>query len=200
MSNSLFAYINKLFKKQEQKSTRGNPVIHEQLSRDDKYVSEYNLWQRKETSSNYLTWLQKQYESYAEGNVNFDDDVEFLNTPSKKGIIIYNKGYHNGNLPYLFDLLRDRVKEEGYILNVSDRKVFHKNDIVKTIERYYLKPRLQMKKEGANQRFGNIEIDMNYNDDELKYLKVGVTTYNDRQYAKATSIDSLYSRLFRYLE
>lgn len=195
MSNIFWKYFIDLFSKQE-KSSRSNPVIHEPLVRDASFEETFDFWKHKESTTYYLKYLHRQFTLYKVDDKEYDDNMQFLNTPSKKGIIIENKEYHKGNLPYLFDYLRDEIKDIGYRLYMSDYKIYTKKEVVIKTERHYLKPPLSSSTLKFKQHFGNIEIDLNYRDDKLKHLKIGVTSYNDRNFETPMDVKELYKKLF----
>lgn len=89
-------------------------------------------------------------------------------------------------LHHLLDLLRDRVKELGYRVQLSDLRIGLDGE---HRERHYLKPALTTLQEGrpADQRYGNILLEAWGPQGEAQRLKVLATVYSDRLYGEASS-------------
>ncbi|MFK8008199.1 MAG: hypothetical protein AB8H03_17715 [Saprospiraceae bacterium] len=172
-----------------------HPTIHEIIERSEEELMNYEQWKNSLVARRLIDWLKNEYFTYLTSPKNIDRSIEFLNSTSKKGFVIHfsRMQYRLEEITFLFDYLKEKVKELPYRIYVSDTRTYPKNDFVETIHRHYLKPSLKLKVAGqkAGQAFGNITIEMLLKNDEIVDLKFSATTYRDHQFKEAGDFNEL---------
>jgi hypothetical protein len=192
--------IKNVFSTAEQSSSI-NPTIHEVIERSGEELKNYEQWKNSLAARRLLDWLKNEYFTYLTSPKNIDHSIDFLNTTSKKGFVIHfsNMQYRLEEITFLFDYLKEKVKELPYRIYVSDTRTYPKNDFVETIHRHYLKPSLKLKVAGqkAGQAFGNITIEMLLKNDKIVDLKFSATTYRDHQFKEAGDFNDLMKEIIQ---
>ena len=177
-----------------------HPTIHEVIDRSEKEVVDYEHWKNSLAARRLIDWLKNEYFTFLTSPKNIDRSIDFLNSASKKGFVIHfsNMEYRLEEITFLFDYLKERVKELPYRIYVSDTRTYPKNDSVETIHRHYLKPSLKLKvaSQKAGQEFGNITIEMLLKNDQIVNLKFSATTYRDHQFKEAGNFNDLMKAIF----
>ena len=169
------------------------PAVHELIERDPDFQARYEQWKRTHNSRRLLDWLVEQYATHRAGQAT-DSGVGFLDTPSSKGFVIYFRelNYRPEEIEYFFDYLKERVQTLDYRSDISDRRVFSRNDWVETQERHYLKPRKNFEAgKLIEQGFGNITIQHELRDDVPHNLRLRATVYMDALYEDAATFGAL---------
>lgn len=182
---SIWRYFKQLFREAEQ-STPANPAVHEWITRSEEEKADYEHWKNTLDKRRLTDWLNDQYATYQVLPQETDEAIDFLDTPSSKGFVVYflKTGYSKEETGYLFDYLKEQVLKLGYKTQLSDTRTYNRPDWVETVERHYLKPRKGLKKEEKiDQLFGNITIEREFRDENIHNLRLSATAYNDRLYA-----------------
>jgi hypothetical protein len=195
MSN-FWDQIKAAFKSAEE-SNPNEPVIHELIERSEREQLDYDRWKRTLSRRRLLDWLVDQYAAF-QTKSRLDDSIAFLDTPSSKGFVIHvhQTQYGKEEIKYFFDYLKERVLELNYRPQISDRRIFNRNQWVEMQERHYLKPRNTFEEGVAiDQRFGNIMVELEYRDDKVYNLRLRATLYSDSLYNKGESFRSLMMAL-----
>ncbi len=209
----LWDYIRKLFRQAEE-SSPSQPLIHEVIRRSEAEKADFAHWKETLVCRRLLDWLSDQFAIYRVDPDRIDEGLDFLDTPSSKGFVIYfyKTRYSPRDVIFLFDLLKERVLELGYRTQVSDTRTYQRPKWVETVERHYLKPRPASGDEqenvsityghpaaprGAkfNQEFGNITIELHRRDDRDHYLKLQATSYRDHLFEEAREFRELMQRI-----
>ena len=195
--SDFWEYFKNLFNKEE-KSSPSNPLIHEVIERSDKEKEDYERWVNTLVRRRLQAWLADQYAIFRVLPADIDEALDFLDTPSSKGFVIYfyQTQYSLRDVTHFLDFLKDKVKTLEYRIQVSDRRTYTKNSVVETVERHYLKPRpgaLDAPK--LNQRYGNISIEMTLRNEQPYHLKLRATTYQDSQFKKGEDFKELMQAL-----
>lgn len=186
----MLEFIKKLLQKQE---THKVPFIQEELKRDEKEQLAYEEWMEIKGYFPFNALLKEQYAKSQEQGSNVAM-CTFMSRGTASGFVIYPNEYlDDSEFAHYFDYLHKKVLTLGYRKYLSDYKQFIKQDHIKRIERHYVKPKLTRdpKATQANQRFGNITIELEYKDEKIKYLKLLASVYNDRLYSKALPFGEL---------
>lgn len=177
-----------------------NPTIHEVIERSEEELSNYEQWKNSLAARRLIDWIKNEYFTYLTSPKNIDQSIDFLNSTSTKGFVIHfsNMEYQLSEITFLFDYLKEKVKELPYRIYISDTRTYPKHDYVETIHRHYLKPSLKLKVAGqkAGQAFGNITIEMLLKNGEIVDLKFSATTYRDHQFEEAGNFNDLIKEIF----
>lgn len=196
-------FWQRIFKLEEavDSSSPNQPVIHELIQRSDEEQADYQAWKSSFILRQLLDWLSTQYAVYRSQPQQVDKGIAFLNTPSSKGFIVYfyQTNYTRREATHLFDYFKDRVKMLNYRTQLSDTRTFNRKDWVETIEKHYLKPRLQfVEGEKQDQQFGNITIELELRNDQVHNLRLRATHYRDFNYHEAKGFEELMLLLLAF--
>jgi len=188
-----WAKIKTIFSKTELSSPT-QPAIHEVIKRSDDHIQKYEQWKESVVHSQLLNWISEQYASYRQDRSTTNTSIDFLNTPSTKGVAIHfgDMNYSTDDARFLFDYFREAIKKHNYRTQVSDTRTYSKSTWVETVERHYLKPRPQYDDLGKiDQAFGNITILLTLRDEKVYSLKLSATAYVDRLFNDAKGFEGL---------
>ncbi len=186
-----------LFQKVEE-SSPSNPVIHELIKRSDEERSDFLHWKQTIVRRRLQDWLFDQYAVFQALPYEIDESLDFLSTPSSKGFAIHfiKTRYSRRDVQHFFDFLKERVLDQNYKVQISDRRTYNRPDWVETIERHYLKPRQTQREETKfRQGFGNVTIENVQRNDKSFMLKFRVTIYKDHQFEEAQAFRELMQLL-----
>lgn len=189
----LWDYFKNLFKEAEQ-SSPSNPLIHKLIERSDADKEDYQHWKKTLVCRRLLDWLHDQYAISRVAPNDIDEALDFLDTPSSKGFVIHfhKTQYSKRDVTHFFDYLKEQVKQLGYRVQISDSRTYNRPNWVETVDKHYLKPRLNIQQSGQlDQKFGNILIEILLKDEQIFNLKFRATTYHDRQFKDASNFENL---------
>ena len=169
--------------------------IQEVLTRDQKFINQYKEWTNLDAFNQLKKDLLKSWEL----------KLKELDPPLD--MITYTSDYANGftlypdsrgdsySLDCLMEYLKEKLMGTSYRLVHLVRRMDEKNEVIETIEKYYLKPPLS-NEVPINQMYGNVEIEVLKHGKEEKRLKFLVSVYSDRNYTKPWEINDLMYFLF----
>lgn len=170
---------------QVEQSSPIQPAIHELIQRSEEELADYERWKNTFVLRRMLDWLSDQYAIYQVAPRDIDEALDFLDTPSSQGFVIHfhQTQYSKREVTHLFDYLKERVKTLPYRTQISDTRTYNRNHWVETIEKHYLKPRVDyVEGEKMDQQFGNILIELEIRNDKAYNLRFRATHYQDRLY------------------
>lgn len=190
--------ISALFDAAENSSPT-EPAVHEMIERDAEELEQYERWKQTLARRRLFDWLTDQYVVF-QANRPTDEAISFLDTPSSKGFVIHfaQTHYSRAEIGHFFHYLKERILELNYRTQISDRRVFSRENWVETQERHYLKPRTRHQRKagppergGMDQKFGNITVELELRDDQPWNLRLRATTYQDALYNTPESFRAL---------
>lgn len=163
--------------------------IHEPLQRSARFREElelYILYQEVE----HKALLQQHYQK------------SLLNLGTNPGFVLLDGAHASGFMWYaekevpekfyafMLDRLAEMLKNFGYVEKQNEHKLIpFKENQWQESERRYLKPRLS-RGNMAEQRYGNVVLELLSQNGQLKYLKVQCNRYSDHMYQEAWSFES----------
>lgn len=182
-------------------SSPNQPAIHEVIERSEKELADYRVWKETLGKQRFLDWLREEHLKFMTDPRSTDAALDFLNTPSTKGFVIhfYKTRYNKREIIHFFDFLKEKILALSYKTYLSDTRTYNRKDWVERLDRHYLKPPTNLRnpgKEKFDQRFGNITIELIFQDDKIYLLKFSASTYQDRLYKDAEDFDSLMKELY----
>lgn len=189
----IWDHFKALFKKAEN-SAPNQPLIHELIKRTEKEQEDYEFWKKTLVCQRMLSWLNEQYIIFRLEPDNIDETVDFLDTPSSKGIVVHfsKTQYSIRDVTHFFDYLKEQVLRLNYRTQISDVRSYERSHWVETVQRHYLKPRPKQNTAGQFiQQFGNIMIELTLRNDQVFNLKFRATTYRDHKFADADEFPKL---------
>ncbi len=175
------------------------PFVSEILERSKNDKVSYKKWlednKHKELSQVYSLshFLKKKL-------ITCSANVHIFNSRSANAFSISCcKNIDAKSFQHYFDYLKNRVLDEGYLLEQSDREIIDRMHYVETIDRHYLKfPEVFTPGEKCNQLYGNIVIEHITVDDRPSYIKLMASYQMDSKYTKPISFDVLTQQLFDF--
>ena len=185
--SELWDYFKGLFQ-QAKASSPTQPLIHELISRTEAEKEDFAFWQQTQVGKRLTAWVHEQYTLSSQAGRRIDQGVDFLDTPSSKGFVVYFRDtrYSEREATHFFDWLKAQVLRLNYRTQISDLRSYERADWVETVQRHYLKPRPAQNEQGKLlQGFGNITIELTFRNEQVQLLKFSATTYQDRQYHAA---------------
>jgi len=189
-------FFKKLFFKHEKLNV---PLVHTMLERSAQETEDLENWKRQAGPDFFKQLLNEQYHNFLLTQTSEASLVSFYDNPKSAGFVLYHQTENKkSDLKHLFDLLKEQVLFLGYRGSLSDVKEFNKKDFVEKIERHYLKPSINRDPnlKIADQKFGNINLELIYHNDKIKYLKLVCNAYSDYKFSKAKSFTELMDSLF----
>ena len=188
-------FIKKLLEKQE---THKVPFIQEELKRSEKERYEFDDWKTEKRFEAFNKLLEKQF-NLSKERKNNPAICTFMNQQKASGFVLYfDDDFSADDFRFYMDYLHQKVLNLGYRKYLSDFKQYVRKDHVQRIERHYVKPKLTRdpKATQANQRYGNITIELHFKDEKVRYLKLLVSVYSDRLYSQAWPFEDLMEKLY----
>ena len=194
----LWEYLKNLFGRAD-KSSPAHPFIHELIERSEQEQADYERWKKTLVRRRLQGWLADQYAIYSVLPDDIDEALDFLDTPSSKGFVIYfhKTQYSLRDATHFCDFLRERVLSLNYRTQISDTRTYQKAGWVETSERHYLKPRPERLEEQGKmrQQYGNITIELILRDERPFNLKMQATHYRDFQFEEPWDFKELMQHL-----
>lgn len=199
----IWNYLKGLFDR-ERDSSPGRPYVREAMTRSEDDRADLVHWKRTRARERMLTTIHEAYADYLIAPDEQTRAIDFLNTPSSKGFVWHFSDTHDNeqDFQHLFDYLRERVLALGYIAQMSDVRTYQRTHWVETVQRHYLKPRVQFVGEGSEdmkaiQRFGNISVELLLRNERIANLKLRVNSYHDHKFEAAERFPDLMRHLLR---
>ncbi len=191
--------VNQLISKLFRRPSNGLakiPVVSESLERTKKDEWNYCEWL---STGKHRIHLQRIRQAIREKQAGIEPSMEIYLHESNTAngfFFCQRSGFSGECLGYMLEYFKDKVLEQPYYLNNKTRQYEEEPDRIKTTEMYYLKPSLKFQMERpVKQLFGNIHLEFVQFNDKPEYLKVMVTTYNDRNYQEAFSFEEFLDYL-----
>lgn len=189
------SFIENIFDRLFPKDKKDTVLSHEVLKRTDREFASYAEWVENPDTEILLKKIHRIYHLKKTG---ISDTLPLM---------IYESDYANGfalaqsreledfDYTMLMDHFKHRVLDAGYRQAGSDRKITAKESHVLTVEKYYLKPPIQIDPP-IDQKFGNISLELVLHDGRPDYLKVMASIYSDRLYKPHQDFNDLIDLLF----
>lgn len=192
--SEFFDRIKKLFSLAADES---NPATHEVIVRTEAELEVYRQWKR----SKRLPRILESFQARIEGRFSTEAELSlyFIDTTKSRGFVLqHEEGVLTGTeMRHLLDYFQEQILAVGYVSYMSDVKNQLKGNVVETIERHYLKPKLNIDEATGKmyQRFGNISIEYLEQNHVPVQLKLQSNIYNDRKYSDPRPFQELMELL-----
>ncbi len=177
-------------------SSKKNQVLsHQTLDRSKKEQSRFETWL---SNKSHHEILDKIYHAYHLKLTDIKDEIPivlFRSAYANGFAIRNNEQILNKSFPFLQEYFKKKIIDLGYRQAGSDKKVSAVESFVLTVEKYYLKPPLQVKAP-IDQLYGNIALELHYLNDTPNYLKLTASIYSDRAYKPHQDFDDLVEKIF----
>lgn len=194
----IWQYFQNLFQKVEH-SSKNQPILHDSIERSVEELVAYEQWKGLMVKKQLMNWLEMEYANFLRDGQPIDKNIVFLDTISSKGFAIHfsQLRYNSTQTNQFFDYLKEKVLALNYKTYSADIKTYTKGKVVESLAKYYLKPPLKNMLDGPpfQQEFGNISIELIYQNDLPMLLKFSATVYNDRSYLSPKHFGTLMQHL-----
>ena len=189
----MLEFIQHLFQKRE---TTNAPILQEMLQRTAAEKYDYEIWKLSEEKDNMLDFLAQSYRFFSEKHITkIAKEIVFLENARNSGFVLtFNaKKYKTIEFQYLFDYLKEKIKEENYTNYLSDKKRVIRRKCEEITERHYLKARFNFDTETRkyHQQYGNIIIEFVKHNKKAVKIKLLCVPHNDRSWSKALPFSQL---------
>jgi hypothetical protein len=184
---------------QADESSANNPYLHEVLKRDGAWLESYKSWLKTPELEDVIAWVHGQWVLFHDNMEAMDEGIDFLQTPSSKGLVLYFRRWENPPTDplYYLEFLKDQVLNLDYKVQVADIRVYLNNGNEERLERYYLKPRIKFSEhKKSDQKFGNILLEVLFRKEQAFFLKLQATRYNGHEFSKGYEFDELVKSIF----
>jgi hypothetical protein len=181
--------IERLFPKNEEIS------IHEVLKRSNQFNRSFDKWKSSDEAGKELGMIRDSYYDKVLNKITAID-LEVYHSPYANGIILYPQ-YEQGkiSLTFIMEFIREKLELDNYRLVHADRKIKEQGKMVTALEKYYLKPPLSAEIP-IDQKFGNVILELSYENNSPWKLKMMANVYSDRLYNQPKPFDDLISLIF----
>lgn len=190
-------FFKNFFREAEQ-SSASRPIFSEPLVRSAEAQAAFLAWKGSLPCRRLFSLLAEQYAVFQSKPAGIDPALTFLNSGSSNGFALHFDRLENSrhDAAHLLDFLKEKTQALDYRLQHADTRTWSEKDWVKTVERYYLKPR-QHWAEGQkiDQRYGNITIELSLRNDLPLLLTFRATSYADHLYAEPNDFHELMQAL-----
>ncbi|MCJ8167381.1 hypothetical protein MKJ04_21245 [Pontibacter sp. E15-1] len=169
------------------------------LERTGKYKAAYKEWLNAQV---YLNWTGVFYKSYHFLKANFPAPlrVEIVRDTHVRGVVFfYDPSIGATNFCYFFDLLRDRVLEQGYTLHNCDKLEIRHERYTEQIEKHLLTPPASDLPGTSlcNQLYGNVLLDYIKVNKHPGYIRFAANAYHDSYFSPALPFEELLEKVLQ---
>lgn len=170
------------------------PISHGLIHRTDEELQGFEKWKHSACRREMLNYIANNYKIWKNTPCEQCDGIDFLKMKTFDGFVVHFMDLDKDcdEVRHLFDYFKERIRSMGYVSYVSDIQEFQRVRWIEKVERHYLKPRLKRQlDEKREQRFGNINIELLFRDNEPLHMKFAACTYQDSQFEDAEDFDEL---------
>lgn len=190
--------LQELFPEKESKASPIKEVLlREMIKRNQIFFREYKHWKSKELHLGLLEHLSRNRHLrmlYPTEKVNFYRYTHHLSN----GFYFHGEEPWNSNdYQFFVQHLIDVLEAEEYSLKNATKEVVEENNQLKTVEHFYLKPKLKFRKERPYQQlYGNIEIEHRLVDENTNLVKFMAHVYHDRNFHEPLEFQALMEKIW----
>jgi hypothetical protein len=173
-------------------------AVKENFSLKEKELEDLDAWMATPEAAELFALVFRNYH-YKRAQINERPELHVFTSDYANGFAVsFDTPLTAQTFSLLFLGLSRRIPMLGYEQVSLDRKLEEVNDKVRTTEKFYFKPPLQLPVEGdlISQLYGNIALEKITIDHQPSYIKLLATVYSDRLYHNAKPFDELMDRLF----
>ena len=173
-------------------------AVKENFSLKEKELEDLDAWMATPEAAELFALVFRNYH-YKRAQINERPELHVFTSNYANGFAVsFDTPLTAQTFSLLFLGLSRRIRTLGYEQVSLDRKLEEVNDKVRTTEKFYFKPPLQLPVEGdlISQLYGNIALEKITIDHQPSYIKLLATVYSDRLYHNAKPFDELMDRLF----
>jgi hypothetical protein len=188
-------FFDSIYDKLFNRTPSNNEVLsHQQLKRTEAEKASFSKWLQSEKSSTLLAAIHRAYH-LKRTDIGSEIPVLLFRSVYANGFVVKNnEGIKDKEFTFLLDYFKHQLLQLGYRQAGSDSKVTAKDGFVLSIDKFYMKPPLQMEPP-IDQLYGNISIELHKFNDQPNYIKLMASIYADRLYKIHDDFDELVELL-----
>jgi hypothetical protein len=169
------------------------------LKRSEHYKTAFRKWLHAQV---YLNWTGHFFKSYhyLKASLPHKYRVSILEEKGYHGVILYfDPEIGAANFSFLFDLLKERVQQQGYMLHSADNHTVRHDRYTETSERYLLTPPASdvPGSDLCNQLYGNVQLDFVKVNKHPGYIRFATNSYTDSYFSKPLPFDMLLEQVLQ---
>jgi len=191
-------FFDDLYKKVFSSAEKTPLKIRENFTIKEADQVDLDSWMLSSEADELFSLVYKNYH-FKRTQINSYPRVHIMESPYANGFAItYEEPFDPKSFSRLFLAFSRRILALGYEQVSLDRKMEELNDQVRTTEKFYFKPPLQLPIPGQliSQLYGNVALEKVSVDNTPSYIKLLATVYSDRLYQDAKPFDQLMDRIF----
>lgn len=170
------------------------------LIRSEKYLNNYNEWLASSRFNEFVKTINEVFGAAAFNDGHIDCDI--FRYPSSVIMVLHQSdNYAEAELSFFMDYLQQQLLGMDYYNYMSDRRAEnYDGGMVVETHRHYLKPRIKPgldKTELIDRKFGNIMIEVSFEEKYPVFFKLTCNYYNERNQKKQLSFDTLMQELLK---
>jgi len=183
------------------KKPQSNKVlVHENIKRTPAEQAAYTLWRSNGEASACMEELFRSW-NFTKLDIRSNWLIHLHASPYSNGFALdYPNTLGPENFRHLFDYLKELVLRLPYRPSGSDRRILQQPQYLEVREMHYLKPQPGNDPNIANQRYGNILIEMVQYDDKPQFIKFMANVYQDRLFTQAGQFEDLMHTLSEMIQ
>lgn len=172
-------------------------LVREMIQRNQIFKRDYQKWKSRDMQEGIIEHVGENRMlriANPEANVNYYRYTHHLS----------NGFYFHGEEPwtsndyqFFIQHIIELLEAEEYHLKNATKEVVEENGQLKTVEHFYLKPKLKFRHERPYQQlFGNIEIEHRMLEDRTNLVKLMAHVYHDRNFLEPLSFEDLMQKIW----
>lgn len=169
------------------------------LTRTEDYKNAFLEWKKSARKTQVLETFKAIYESSFFGNGDVRCDI-IRQAQYNMLVLHYGDDFFDDDFTFLMDHIQEVLLANGYSNYMSDRKKITLDGGTKQdVDRHYLKPSIYnppTENGQIDRKFGNITIEVFFEETTPQILKLTCNYYNDRLMQKEKGIDKLMEAVF----
>lgn len=186
-----------LFNRRSGESEQKQLPVNEPIIRQEDFIFECNQFRK---SRKFREALDHLYSLTREKLGGESENQELHVHQSQYGNGFYFNFYDKYSVrefECLFEYFKDRILTQPYKIYNSERRFKEMPDHVQKRERHYLKPDVNsIKDRPVDQYFGNINIELFWNNNQPAYIKIMANIYQDSRYKPALPFENFIDFIF----
>ena len=169
------------------------------LKRRTAFVNGYSRWVDARTYLNWTPLIYKAYH-YQKAGLQAKLRVQLVEQDNRSGFLLFfDPAIGAENFSFLFELLKDRLIEAGYVLHNSDQHVIRHKRYSELIEKYFLAPPAAdvPGTNLCNQLYGNILLDYVKVNGHPGYMRLIANAYKDSFFSQPLPFNELLDKILK---
>lgn len=186
----------KFLQQKQEGQTSAVPLHHGVLTRGVQFKDDFEEWKNSIAFRSRIHFLRQQIEHFVNQQPTHEG-VTFLHSAMSAGIVMdcQKISIEGEEANFLLDFFNETILQEPYRLQLHDTKTTVRGEDIITINRYYLKPKINRQEKPYNQQYGNIYLELLFLNARACQFKVQLNYYSDATYQAPYSVHKFYETI-----